>query len=144
MLTHTMYELQHAYLRLVNKNELSSGVISVMECSEEHLVGRTRLDGSHMRPGGIVSGPSLFGLIDTMGFLVTLAHSPKGSNGFTSAISMHFLRPAPLGVMRVDGRLLRYGRKSCVVDAVVFSTEQTMPVAQGVVTYVPVFPDTAR
>jgi uncharacterized protein (TIGR00369 family) len=140
VLTHTMDELQQAYLTLINRSEVSSGIVSVKECSEELVVGTARLDDTHQRPGGVVSGPSLFALVDTIAFLVTLAHSPKGSNGFTSALSMHFLQPVHLGEIRVEGRLLKYGKRSCIVDALVFSDAQAPPVAQGVVTYVPIFP----
>jgi uncharacterized protein (TIGR00369 family) len=140
VLTHTIDELQQAYLTLINKSEVSPGIVSVKECSEELIVGVTRLDDTHQRPGGIVSGPTLFSVVDTIAFLVTLAHSPKGSNGFTSAVSMHFLEPARVGEIRVEGRLLKYGKKSCVVDALVFNDGQTQPAAQAVVTYSPIFP----
>jgi uncharacterized protein (TIGR00369 family) len=140
VLTHTLDELQQAYLTLINKSEVSPGVVSVKECSQELVVGTTRLDDRHQRPGGIVSGPSLFALVDAIAFLVTLAHSPKGSNGFTSALSMHFFQPVHPGEIRVEGRLLKYGKRSCIVDARVFSDSQAPPAAQGVVTYVPIFP----
>lgn len=97
-------------------------------------------DDSHVRWGGVIAGPNLFMVIDSMGYLVTMSRAPKGSNGFTRAISMQFLRPAPVGGLRVEGRLLKFGKRGCVVDTVLYSDGLEEPVAQGVVTYVPLFP----
>jgi uncharacterized protein (TIGR00369 family) len=136
MLTHTLDELQQYYLQMVGIDEPRPGILSIKECSDERIVAVTLFDDTHVRDGGVVSGPSLFSVVDAIGLLLTLANSPKGSNGFTSALSIQFLRPVPIGEVRVEGRLLRYGRKSCVVDATVFCDQQDQPVAQGVVTFV--------
>ena len=140
MLTHTREELQRYYLDLIGMTEPGPGALSIETYEADLIVGVTHFNNAHLRPGGVVSGPNLFAVVDSMGFLVTVAHSPKGSNGFTSALAMQFLRPAPVGGIRVEGRLLKYGKRSCVVDALVYSTELDQPVAQGTVTYVPVLP----
>ena len=77
-------------------------------------------------------------VVDTMGYLVTMSRAPRGSNGFTTAVAMQFLRSAPMGSLRIEGRLLRYSKRSAVVDTLVFSGSVDDPVAQAVVTYVPV------
>jgi acyl-coenzyme A thioesterase PaaI-like protein len=53
---------------------------------------------------------------------------------------MQFLRPALVGTLRVEGRLLRFSRRSSVVDTVLYGDSLDEPVAQAVVTYVPQFP----
>ena len=88
----------------------------------------------------MVAGPILFTLADTMAYFVTIAHSPKGSEAFTASISMEFLRPAPVGVLVVEGRLLRFGRRSCVVDTAIRRAGREELIAHAVVTYAPVFP----
>ena len=140
VLTHTLDELQQYYLQVIDKSGPEAGVITIRELSEDRLVGTTLFDDSHLRPGAVISGPSLFTVVDSMGFLVTVAHSPKGSNGFTSALTMQFLRPAAVGELRAEARLLIYGKKSCVTDVTIFGAYQAHPVAQAVVTYVPVLP----
>jgi uncharacterized protein (TIGR00369 family) len=92
----------------------------------------------------MVAGPILFTLADTMAYFVTISHSPKGSEAFTTAISMEFLRPAPVGVLLVEGRVLRFGRRSCVVDTVIHCSGRDEPVAHAVVTYAPVFPNNGQ
>ena len=82
----------------------------------------------------------MFMVVDSMGYLVRMSRAPKGSNGFTSAISMQFLRPAPVGALRVEGRLLKFGKRGSVVATVLYSDRFEEPVAQAVVTYVPLFP----
>jgi acyl-coenzyme A thioesterase PaaI-like protein len=141
MLTHSREELQRYYLQLIGMTEPGPGALTIEECEPDLIVGVTQFGNAHLRPGGVVSGPNLFAVVDSIGFIMTVAHSPKGSNGFTSALAMQFLRPAPVGGIRVEGRLLKYGKRSCVVDALVYSSELDQPVAQGTVTYVPVLPN---
>jgi len=138
MLTHTREELQADYLRLIGRTGDEPGTLTIDEYSEEVIVAHTSFVGSGLRPEGMIAGPSLFMVVDTMGYLVTISRSPRGSNGFTSAVAMQFLRSAPMGALRVEGRLLRYSKRSSVVDTLVFSDSADEPVAQAVVTYVPV------
>jgi uncharacterized protein (TIGR00369 family) len=142
MLTHTRDELQALFLAMTGSKAHDSGILSIEQYSEDVIVARAHFDASHLRPGGIVAGPNLFMVVDSMGYLVTMSRAPKGSNGFTSAISMQFLRPAPVGALRAEGRLLKFGKRGSVVDTVLYSDGLEEPVAQGVVTYVPLFPAT--
>lgn len=142
MLTHTRDELQALFLGMAGRTAEDSRILSIEQYGEDVIVASVRFDESHLRPGGVIAGPNLFMAVDQMGYLVTMSRAPKGSNGFTSAISMQFLRPAPVGGMRVEGRLLKFGKRSSVVDTVLYSDGFAEPVAQGVVTYVPLFPAT--
>src|SRR5271156_4017020 len=140
MLTHTRDELQALFLGMAGSTAEESGILSIEQYDEDAIVASAWFDDSHLRPGGVIAGPNLFMAVDQMGYLVTMSRAPKGSNGFTSAISMQFLRPAPVGVLRVEGRLLKFGKRGSVVDTVLYSDGLDEPVAQGVVTYVPLFP----
>jgi uncharacterized protein (TIGR00369 family) len=140
MLTHTREELQALFLDMTGRTAEDSGILSIEQYGEDLIVATARFDESHLRPGGVIAGPNLFMVVDSMGYLVTMSRAPKGSNGFTSAISMQFLRPAPVGGLRVEGRLLKFGKRGSVVDTVLYSDGLDEPIAQGVVTYVPLFP----
>jgi uncharacterized protein (TIGR00369 family) len=142
MLTHTRDELQALFVGMTGSAAEDSGILSIEQYGEDVIVASARFDESHLRPGGVIAGPNLFMVVDCMGYLVTMSRAPKGSNGFTSAISMQFLRPAPVGVLRVEGRLLKFGKRGSVVDTVLYSDGLAEPVAQGVVTYAPLFPAT--
>jgi uncharacterized protein (TIGR00369 family) len=137
-LTHTPEELLAGYHNAMGGRPVA--MLEIDEYSEQRIVARARFEDGHTRPGGMVAGPILFTLADTMAYFVTIAHSPKGSEAFTSSISMEFLRPAPVGVLVVEGRLLRFGRRSCVVDTAIRRAGREELIAHAVVTYAPVFP----
>ncbi len=114
--------------------------LEILEYTEERIVVRAQLHEGHSRPGGMVAGPILFTLADTVAYFVTISRSPRGSEAYTASISMEFLRPAPVGVLVVEGTLLRFGKRTCVVDTLLRRVDRDEPVAHAVVTYAPVFP----
>ena len=136
-LTHTPEELLARYLKAMGGRPVAT--LEIDEYSAERIIARAQFEDGHTRPGGMVAGPILFTLADTMGYFVTISRSPKGSEAFTASISMEFLRPAPVGVLVVEGRLLRFGRRSCVVDTAIRRAGREELVAHAVVTYAPVF-----
>ncbi len=138
-LTHTPDELLARYHKAMGGRPVAA--LEIDEYSIQRIVARARFEDGHARPGGMVAGPILFTLADTMAYFVTISRSPKGSEAFTTSISMEFLRPAPVGVLLVEGRLLRFGRRSCVVDTFIRRSGREEPVAHAVVTYAPVFPE---
>ena len=145
MLTHTAEELQARYRKAIGGrpgNGLSG--LQIEECTPERIVARAEFEESHARPGGMVAGPVLFTLADAVAYFVTISRSPKGSEAFTASISMEFLRPAPVGALTAEGRLLRFGKRSSVVDTIIRSAGIEEPVAHAVVTYAPVFPERAH
>jgi uncharacterized protein (TIGR00369 family) len=139
-LTHTRQELQEHFLGMTGRSHTDTDVLAIEHYSPELIIATVTLNESQLRPGGIVAGPALFSLVDQMGYLVTMSRAPKNSNGFTSAVAMQFLRPALVGTLRVEGRLLRFSRRASVVDTVLYGDALDEPIAQAVVTYVPRFP----
>ena len=138
-LTHTPEELIARYHKAMGGRPVA--LLEIDEYSVERIVARARFEDGHTRPGGMVAGPILFTLADTLAYFVTISRSPKGSEAFTTAISMEFLRPAPVGVLLVEGRALRFGRRTCVVETVIHCSGRDELVAHAMVTYAPVFPD---
>jgi acyl-coenzyme A thioesterase PaaI-like protein len=56
-------------------------------------------------------------------------------------VSMHFLRPGPIGTFVIEGRPLKFGRRASVVAVTVSSPEVSDgAIAAGVVSYAPIFP----
>jgi uncharacterized protein (TIGR00369 family) len=138
-LTHTPEELLARYHKAMGGRPVAA--LEIDEYSVQRIVARATFEDGHARPGGMVAGPILFTLVDTMAYFVTISRSPKGSEAFTTAISMEFLRPAPVGELLVEGSLLRFGRRSCIVDTTIHRPGRDEPVAHAVVTYAPVFPE---
>jgi uncharacterized protein (TIGR00369 family) len=138
-LTHTPEELLARYDKAMRGHPVAA--LEFDEYSSQRIVVRAQFEFEHTRPGRMVSGPNLFTLADATAYFVTISRSPKGSEAFTASISMEFLKPAPIGILYAEGRLLRFGRRSCVVDTLIRGAEPELPVAHAVVTYAPVFPD---
>src|SRR5689334_8380325 len=93
--------------------ELAAGM-HVVSLDERRLVFTVRARSSSRRPTGVVSGPVLFAITDTAGWLVTVAHNWPRQEAVTTDLSMQFLRPALQGELVVEASALRIGRR-CVV-----------------------------
>ena len=124
-----------AYLRAVFP-QTDASVSGLRAVSVAPGAATVRLEPSdrHLRPGGTVSGPSLFGLADYAAYLVILAHvGPVGLAVTTSAQMDFLLRPAP-GPLACEARLLKLGRRLAVVEARV-TDEAGALVARASLTY---------
>ena len=110
----------------------------VDEVTDTSIRIRMRIDAGNLRPGATVSGPTVFTLVDTVAWLVTLARLGPGRDAVTSSVSIHYLRRPEQADLVGEGRLLRMGRRFSVTDVIVFSEGVADPVAQATVTYAPV------
>lgn len=73
-------------------------------------------DASQLRPGGIVSGPTLMGLADRAAYALVLAHIGPVTMAVTSSLNYQFLRACPLRTVHPGARLFRLGRWLVVTD----------------------------
>jgi uncharacterized protein (TIGR00369 family) len=115
--------------------------LRIEEYTPDRIVVRTDVADEHTRKGGTVAGATIFRFFDVIGYLVTLSQSPRGTEGFTTDVSIHFLRPGPIGTFVIEGRPLKFGRRASVVAVTVSSPEVSDgAIAAGIVTYAPIFP----
>lgn len=97
---------------------------------------RLRVGERHLRPGGTVSGPSMFGLADVALYLAILSRLGPVALAVTTNASMDFMRkPAAGRDVRAEARLLKLGRVLAVGDALLFSDGSAEPVARASMTY---------
>lgn len=90
----------------------------------------------HLRPGGTVSGPSMFALADVSVYLAILAMIGPKALAVTTNASVDFMRKPAAGVdMICEGRLLKLGRVLAVGDCLLFSEGVEAPVARASMTY---------
>ena len=112
-----------------------AGMFAVEELGEE-LVVRLRVNESHLRPGGTVSGPSMFALADVGIYLAILARVGPVALAVTTNASIDFLRkPAAGRDLLAHIRILKLGRVLAVGDALIYSEGETQPVARASMTY---------
>ncbi len=88
-----------------------------------------------LRPGNLVSGPTLMGHADTTAYALVLCHVGEELMAVTSSLVMNFLRGAKPGDVHAEGRLLRLGRRSAVCDVRLWTEGPDRLAAQATVTY---------
>ncbi|MEO9862383.1 MAG: PaaI family thioesterase [Yoonia sp.] len=103
---------------------------------ETELTVRLRVQEQHLRPGGTVSGPSMFALADVAMYLAILARIGPVGLAVTTNCSIDFMRKPAAGVdLIAKARVLKLGRVLAVGDVLLFSEGQTDPVARASLTY---------
>ncbi len=97
---------------------------------------RLRVAEQHLRPGGTVSGPSMFALADVSIYLAILAMIGPRALAVTTNCSMDFMRKPEAGVDLIcECTLLKLGRVLAVGDVLIRSEGQEAPVARASMTY---------
>lgn len=115
------------------------------EVASDFAVDRADVDGvdlrlkvgpSHLRPGGTVSGPSIFALADVALYLAILSRIGPVALAVTTNASIDFLRKPEAGRDLIGkARLLKLGKTLAVGDVLVFSEGGDQPVARAGLTY---------
>ena len=109
---------------------------AVDHVDEAGLTLRLRVAERHLRPGGTVSGPSLFGLADVAMYLAILSRIGSVALAVTTNCSIDFMRkPAAGRDVLAHARILKLGRSLCVGDVLLFSDGGADPVARASLTY---------
>lgn len=97
---------------------------------------RLKVQEGHLRPGGTVSGPAIFGLADIALYLAILSRLGPVALAVTTNAAIDFMRKPAAGRDLIGrARLLKLGRVLAVGDVLVFSDGATDPVARASLTY---------
>lgn len=97
---------------------------------------------SMVRPGGTVSGPTLFAFADLTLFAAVLTTVGLEPMAVTSELAIHFLRrPAPR-TMRATAEVLRAGRRTVHGDVRIYNVGDEAPVCHASGSYA--VPDGSR
>jgi len=97
---------------------------------------RLRVAGKHLRPGGTISGPSIFALADVAMYLAILSRIGPLALAVTTNCAVDFMRkPAAGRDLLGEARVLKLGRSLAVGDVLVFSEGGAEPVARASLTY---------
>lgn len=91
---------------------------------------------SMLRPGDLISGPTLMSLADSAAYALVLAHIGEKPMAVTSSLIVHFLRQATAGDLNADATMLRLGRRNAVIDVGLWTEDPDQLVAHATVTYV--------
>ena len=112
------------------------GEFTIEELGEMRIRVWLNVGERHLRPGGTVSGPSMFALADCAVYMAVLAMiGPKGL-AVTTNCSIDFMRkPAANTDLIAECRLLKLGRVLAVGEVLMFSEGNGQPVARASMTY---------
>jgi len=106
--------------------------------SEDELVIDMKISEAHLRPGGTVSGPSMFCLADVAFYLAILRQIGPEALTVTTNAHINFMRkPVAENLLGVP-RLLKQGRVLVTGDVLIYEkrdTSRQKPVAHAVMTY---------
>ena len=112
------------------------GEFTILELAERHLKVKLNIQDKHLRPGGTVSGPSMFSLADVSVYMAIMAMIGPEPLAVTTGCSLDFMRK-PVGGrdLIASCTLLKLGRSLAVGDVLIHSEGMYEPVARATMTY---------
>ena len=83
--------------------------------------GAPHPSSQHLRPGGTISGPTMFGVCDAALFVAILGEIGRVAHAVTTSASINFLRkPAPADLI-AKAKLIKLGKRLAVGEVALYS-----------------------
>ena len=114
-------------------NQTATMDVTSVEPGRIHMVAPYR-EGL-LRPGGVISGPTLMSMADSAAYALVLSHIGDQLMAVTSQLNISFLRGAQPGDIHADAELLRLGRRLAICDIRIWTETPERLAAQANVTY---------
>jgi uncharacterized protein (TIGR00369 family) len=96
---------------------------------------RMAFDERNVRPGGTLSGPSMFTLADFAFYVAVLGAIGPVGLAVTTNLNINFLRKPAQRAMFAECRMLKMGKRLAVGEATLYSEGEDEPVAHATGTY---------
>ena len=130
----TVEEL-NAYLIEIFPEFWKDGDLRVEDIAPMSATVRLIHHPKHLRPGGTISGPTMFGVCDAALFVAILSEIGPVAQAVTTSASINFLRkPAPADLI-ARTRLLKLGKRLAVGEVALYSEGESEMVAHATATY---------
>ena len=110
-------------------------VFDVVSVGPGTITMRLEPNERHLRPGGTISGPTLFALADVGAWCAVLAHIGPVALAVTTNLNINFLRKPEPGPLSCTCRILKLGKRLAVVAASIFDEDGEDLVAHATATY---------
>ena len=111
------------------------GVYEVLDISSMRALVRWKVRPQDLRPGGTVSGPTMFAAADCAFYFAVLGMIGREALTVTSNLNINFLRKPPVADLRAEARILKLGRLLATGEVTVWSESVDDPVAHATTTY---------
>lgn len=108
-------------------------VVTQMQPGETEV--RFATNERHLRPGGTVSGPTMFAMADVCAYAVVLGHVGPKALAVTTNLNINFMRKPEPGVLIGKTRLLKLGKRLAVTDCEIYTEGSDDMVAHATATY---------
>jgi len=112
-----------------------SSNFTILNTKPNSLSMLMHISDEHLRPGGTVSGPTMFLLADVSFYLATLSMIGPKSLTVTTNCSINFLRKPNISDLISESRVLKIGKTLSVGDVLIYSEGIKEPVAHASLTY---------
>ncbi len=113
----------------------SRGQVVIEEVGPMRARLRMPIRDNHLRPGGTVSGPTMFTLTDYAFYVATLAMIGREALTVTTNLNINFMRKPGLTDLIAEARILKLGKLLAVGDVTLYSDGDDRPVAHASMTY---------
>ena len=107
----------------------------IVEVEEGRVLLKQGFVTRHLRPGGVISGPTMMTLADTAAYALVLAHIGEVAMAVTTSLTIHFLRGAKPGDLYAEATLLKLGRRIATADILMWTESRERAAAKATVAY---------
>ena len=115
--------------------DISALGIIVERVDERTITLRLPTQSAMIRPGGTISGPTMFSLADVSVWLLILAQIGPVALAVTTSVGMNFFRKPPPGDLVAEGELLKLGARLAVGHVRLHAEGSRELVADASITY---------
>lgn len=113
-----------------------SGEFDIKKLEENYLEVVLKIEDKHLRPGGTVSGPSMFALADVAAYLNVLSMVGPKALAVTTNCGIDFMRkPLANSDLIAKSQIVKLGRSLAVTQCLMYSAGDSKPVARANLTY---------
>ncbi len=124
-----------AYLLEVFPQVWARGDYAIEEVGHMSATVRLNYHPDHLRPGGTISGPSMFALADLALYVAILHEIGRVKLAVTTSVAINFLRrPEPRDLIG-RAKLMKLGKRLAVGEVALFSQGSEEMVAHATGTY---------
>lgn len=113
----------------------TAGMTVIEEIAPMQARLRMPVRDEHLRPGGTVSGPTMFLLADLAFYAAVLAMIGREPLTVTTNLNINFLRKPATTDLIGEARILKLGRRLATGDITLTSDGDLRPVAHATATY---------
>lgn len=125
----------NAFLRSAFPEADAEHMPSVVEVEAGRVLLKLPYQTRQLRPGGVISGPTLMTLADTAAYALVLAHIGEVAMAVTTSLNIHFLRGCQPGDLYAEGTLLKLGRRIATADVLMWTEGRERAAAKATVAY---------